>query len=37
MKRVVVRHVAEPSAQRLLLEKGDVDAAEDLTADQIKG
>ncbi len=37
MKRVVMRHVAEGSAQRLLLEKGDVDVAEDLTADQIKG
>ena len=37
MKRVVLRHVAEPSAQRLLLEKGDVDLARDLTPDQIKG
>lgn len=37
MKRVIIRHVAEASAQRLLLEKGDVDSAEDLTADQIKG
>ncbi|CTQ52084.1 putative D,D-dipeptide-binding periplasmic protein DdpA precursor [Roseibium album] len=37
MKRVVIRHVAEPSAQRLLLEKGDVDAAMELTADQLKG
>ena len=37
MKRVVIRHVAEASAQRLLLEKGDVDVAEDLTTDQIKG
>ena len=37
MKRVVIRHVAEPSAQRLLLEKGDVDAAMELTPDQLKG
>ena len=37
MKRVVIRHVAEPSAQRLLLEKGDVDAAMELTSDQLKG
>ena len=37
MKRVIVRHVAEPSAQRLLVEKGDVDLARDLTPDQIKG
>lgn len=37
MKRVIIRHVAEASAQRLLLEKGDVDASEDLTADQLKG
>jgi len=37
MKRVIVRHVAEPSAQRLLLEKGDVDMARNLTPDQVKG
>jgi peptide/nickel transport system substrate-binding protein len=37
MKRVILRHVAEPSAQRLLIEKGDVDMARDLTPDQIKG
>ncbi len=37
MKRVIVRHVAEPSAQRLLIEKGDVDMARNLTPDQIKG
>lgn len=37
MQRVIVRHVAEPSAQRLLVEKGDVDLARDLTPDQIKG
>ncbi|MDJ0955467.1 MAG: ABC transporter substrate-binding protein [Arenicellales bacterium] len=37
MKRVILRHVPEPSAQRLLLEKGDVDMARNLTPDQIKG
>jgi peptide/nickel transport system substrate-binding protein len=37
MNRVIVRHVAEPSAQRLLLEKGDVDMSRNLTPDQIKG
>ena len=35
--RVILRHVPEPSAQRLLLEKGDVDLARNLTPDQIKG
>ncbi|MBX6320852.1 MAG: ABC transporter substrate-binding protein [Rhodospirillaceae bacterium] len=37
VKRVVIRHVAEPAAQRLLLEKGDIDLARDLTTDQIQG
>jgi len=37
MQRVIVRHVAEPSAQRLLLEKNDIDMARNLTPDQIKG
>jgi peptide/nickel transport system substrate-binding protein len=36
MKRVVLKHVAESTAQRLLVEKGDVDIARNLTADQIK-
>lgn len=36
IKRVIVRHVAEPATQRLLLEKGDVDVASDLNADQIQ-
>jgi peptide/nickel transport system substrate-binding protein len=35
MKRVVVRHVPEPASQRLLLEKGDVDIARDLSPDQL--
>lgn len=37
VKRVIIRHVAEPSSQRLLVEKGDVDMARNLTPDQIKG
>ena len=37
LKRVVIRHVLEPSAQRLLVEKGDVDMARNLTPDQIMG
>lgn len=37
MKRVILRHVSEPSAQRLLLEKGDIDMARNLTPDQVKG
>ena len=36
IKRVIVRHVSEPAAQRLLLEKGDVDVAADLNPDQIQ-
>ncbi len=35
LKRVVIRHIAEASAQRLGLEKGDIDIAENLTPDQI--
>ena len=37
MKRVALRHVPEPAAQRLLLEKGDIDMARNLSADQIQG
>jgi len=37
MKRVILRHVAEPSSQRLLLEKADIDMARNLTPDQVKG
>lgn len=36
MRRVFLQHVPEPSAQRLLLERGDVDMARNLTPDQIK-
>ena len=34
--RVVIRHVADPSAQLLSLQKGDVDIARDLGSDQLK-
>ncbi|HTZ76383.1 MAG TPA: ABC transporter substrate-binding protein [Stellaceae bacterium] len=34
--RVVIRHVADVSAQLLLLQKGDIDIARDLQSDQLK-
>jgi peptide/nickel transport system substrate-binding protein len=34
-KRFIVRHVPETSAQQLLLQKGDIDIAHDLTTDQL--
>jgi peptide/nickel transport system substrate-binding protein len=34
-RRVVVRHVSEPATQRLLLSKGDIDIARNLSADQL--
>jgi peptide/nickel transport system substrate-binding protein len=37
LERVIVRHVPEGSTQRLLIEKGDIDIARNLTPDQIKG
>jgi peptide/nickel transport system substrate-binding protein len=37
LKRVIIKHVAEPAAQRLLIEKGDIDVARDLQPDQIAG
>ncbi len=37
IKRVVAKHVPEPAAQRLLVEKGDADIARDLTTDQVAG
>lgn len=36
MKRVFVRHVAEPATQRLLLEQGDVDMVRNLTPTDIE-
>lgn len=37
MRRVVLRHVPEAATQRLLLEKGDVDVARNLTPEQARG
>ncbi|MFD1881826.1 ABC transporter substrate-binding protein [Paracoccus pacificus] len=37
MKRVIVRNVAESSAQRLQLEQGDIDVARNLTPSDIQG
>jgi peptide/nickel transport system substrate-binding protein len=37
VERVILRHVPEPGAQQLLIEKGDVDIARNLGADQIAG
>jgi peptide/nickel transport system substrate-binding protein len=36
MRRIAIRHVADPSAQMLLLQKGDADIARNLTSDQLK-
>jgi peptide/nickel transport system substrate-binding protein len=36
LKRVLIRHVAEPGTQRLLLSQGDADVARDLSPDDIK-
>jgi peptide/nickel transport system substrate-binding protein len=35
-KRVIIRHVADPATQLLLLKRGGVDIARDLQADQLK-
>ena len=35
MKRVFVRHIAESATQRLLLEKGDIDVARNLSTDDV--
>lgn len=37
MEQILIRHVAEASTQRLLLESGDVDMARNLTPDQVAG
>lgn len=37
MARVIVRHVQESSAQRLLLEQGDIDVARNLTPTDVEG
>ncbi len=35
LKRMVIRHVAEPSTQLLLLQKGDADIARNLSPEQL--
>jgi peptide/nickel transport system substrate-binding protein len=35
-KRVILKHVSDPSAQLLELQKGDIDIARDLTAEQLR-
>ncbi|WP_244259676.1 ABC transporter substrate-binding protein, partial [Paraburkholderia phenazinium] len=35
MKRIVLRHVPEAATQRLMLESGDIDAARDLSPDDL--
>jgi peptide/nickel transport system substrate-binding protein len=35
-KRIFIRHVKEPAEQLLLLQRGDIDMARDLTSDQLK-
>ena len=37
LKRVILRHIPEAAAQRLAIEKGDIDIARDLTPDQVAG
>ncbi len=36
LKRVMIRHVVESGTQRLLLERGDIDVARDLSSDDMK-
>lgn len=36
IERIILRHIADPSAQLLMLQKGDVDVARDLTTEQLK-
>ncbi|WP_347265846.1 ABC transporter substrate-binding protein [Paracoccus sp. (in: a-proteobacteria)] len=36
LKRVILRHIADPSAQLLMLQNGDVDVARNLTSEQLR-
>ncbi|WP_286819728.1 ABC transporter substrate-binding protein [Desulfobacter sp. UBA2225] len=36
LRRIIIRQIAESSSQRMLLEKGDIDMARNLTADDLK-
>ena len=37
MRQVFIRHIAEPGVQRLLIERGDIDVARNLSPDQVLG
>ena len=36
LKRIIIRHIVGSASQRMLLEKGDIDMARNLTADDLK-
>ncbi|AGT11275.1 ABC transporter substrate-binding protein [Paracoccus aminophilus] len=36
LQRIILRHIVDPSAQLLMLQKGDVDIARNLTSEQLK-
>lgn len=36
IKRIIIKHIADPSAQLLMLQKGDVDIARDLASEQLR-
>jgi peptide/nickel transport system substrate-binding protein len=36
IKRIIIRHIVDPSAQLLMLQKGDVDVARNLNSEQLK-
>jgi peptide/nickel transport system substrate-binding protein len=36
IKRIIIRHIVDPSAQLMMLQKGDVDVARNLTSEQLK-
>ena len=36
LKRIIIRQIAGSSSQRMLLEKGDMDMARNLTVDDLK-
>ncbi|MDS7597942.1 ABC transporter substrate-binding protein [Agrobacterium tumefaciens] len=36
LKRIILRHVTDPSSQLLMLQKGDIDIARDLTSEQLR-
>ena len=36
LQRIILRHIIDPSAQLLMLQKGDIDVARNLTSEQLK-